>query len=151
MVIEHTITNTGKRMIETSVYDHNFLVLDHQMIGPDFTIMTPSKICPTKPVNTALGGIEGNRIVYRKRLEGRQSFASALTGCGPLAKDYDIRIENSRVRAGVRITADRPLESEQLWSIRSVLAVEPFIHMSIEPGQSFSWKYSYFYYSLPQE
>jgi hypothetical protein len=151
MVIEHTITNTGKRVIEASVYDHNFLVMDHQTIGPDFTITVPFQIRPKKPTNTALGGIEGNRIVYHKHLEGRESFTSALTGFGPFAKDYDIQIENSRVRAGVRITADRPLESEKLWSIRPVLAVEPFIYMSIKPGQSFSWKYSYFYYSLPQE
>lgn len=96
-------------------------------------------------------GIEGNRIVYHKHLEGYESLASAISGFAPLAKDYDIKIENSRVRAGVRITADRPLESEKLWSIRSVLAMEPFIHMSIKPGRTFSWKYSYLYYSLSQE
>ena len=45
------------------------------------------------------------------------------------------------------ITGDQPLESEELWSIRSILAMEPFIHMSIEPGKDFTWKYTYDYYT----
>ena len=36
----------------------------------------------------------------------------------------------------MRIKGDRPLESEELWSIRSILAMEPYIHMSIEPGKN---------------
>jgi len=30
-----------------------------------------------------------------------------------------------------------------------VLAVEPFITMTIEPGREFSWKTTYDYYALP--
>jgi hypothetical protein len=50
MVIEHHLMNIGKRPFETSVYDHNFLVLDNQGIGPDFTITLPFEIHPAKPV-----------------------------------------------------------------------------------------------------
>jgi hypothetical protein len=50
----------------------------------------------------------------------------------------------------MRITGDHPLESEELWSIRSTLAMEPFIHMSIEPGKSVTWSYTYTYYSIPK-
>jgi hypothetical protein len=49
----------------------------------------------------------------------------------------------------MRITADRPLFSESLWSIRTVLAMEPFVSMSIEPGNEFTWKSTYNYYTLP--
>jgi hypothetical protein len=45
----------------------------------------------------------------------------------------------------MRITADRPLFSESLWSIRTVLAMEPFVYMSIEPGNEFNWKSTYNY------
>ena len=34
MVIEHRLTNIGKEPIKSSVYDHNFLVLDNQGIRP---------------------------------------------------------------------------------------------------------------------
>jgi hypothetical protein len=149
MVIEHTITNIGKRPIETSVYDHNFLVLDKQPVGPDFTITVPFTIQLKKPINEDLGKVEGNRILYRKQMKGRDLFTASIGGFGETAKDYDIKIENKRLSAGMRITGDRPLESEQLWSIRSVLAMEPFVHMKIATGQKFSWKYTYLYYTVP--
>jgi hypothetical protein len=47
------------------------------------------------------------------------------------------------------ITADRPLSKMSLWSIRSVIAVEPFIDISAEPGSQMTWQYHYEYYTLP--
>ncbi len=47
------------------------------------------------------------------------------------------------------ITGDRPLAKMALWSIRSVLSVEPFIDISVEPGAESTWKYGYEYYTLP--
>ena len=148
MVIEHRLLNIGKRPIVSSVYDHNFLVLDHQPIGPDFTITLPFEIHPAKPVNTALGSVDGKSIKYRKQMQGRDLFGVGIEGFGKTADDYKITIENRHVGAGMKITGDQPLESEELWSIRSILAMEPFIHMSIEPGKDFTWKYIYDYYTI---
>jgi hypothetical protein len=147
MVIEHRLTNIGKRTIASSVYDHNFLVLDHQAIGPDFTITLPFEIRPAKPVNAALGAVNRKTISYLKQLEGQDQFAVSIEGFGKTPADYQITIENKHVGAGMKITGDRPLESEALWSIRSILAMEPFIHMSIEPGKDFTWTYTYDYYT----
>ncbi len=47
------------------------------------------------------------------------------------------------------ITGDRPLAKMALWSIRSVLSVEPFIDISLDPGGQSTWKYAYEYYTLP--
>jgi hypothetical protein len=146
MLIEHRLTNIGKRLIETSVYDHNFLVLDHQPIGPDFSIRLPFVIHPAKPYKTQLGAVNDKTISYLKTLEGRDQFGVAIEGFGKTAEDYKITITNSRANVAMEITGDQPLESEELWSIRSILAMEPFIHMSIKPGQDFSWKYTYVYF-----
>ena len=147
MVIEHRLTNIGKRPIVSSVYDHNFLVLDNQGVGPDFTVILPFEIHPAKPVK-ALGAVNGKTISYLKQLEGHDLFGVAIEGFGKTADDYKITIENRHVGAGMNITGDQPLESEELWSIRSILAMEPFIHMSIEPGKDFTWKYTYDYYTI---
>ncbi len=147
MVIEHRLTNIGKRPIESSVYDHNFLVLDNQTIGPDFTIALPFAIHPGKPIKQELGAVDGKMITYRKLLEGHDQFGVAIQGFGKTSADYKITIENKHVGAGMKITGDQPLESEELWSIRSILAMEPFIHMSIAPGKAFAWKYTYDYYT----
>jgi hypothetical protein len=147
MVIEHRLTNIGKHPIESSVYDHNFLVLDNQTIGPDFTVTLPFEIHPVKPIKP-LGAVQGKNISYLKQLQGQDQFGVAIEGFGKTADDYQIVIDNKRVGAGMKITGDQPLESEELWSIRSILAMEPFIHMSIAPGKDFTWKYTYDYYTI---
>jgi hypothetical protein len=48
----------------------------------------------------------------------------------------------------MRITGNRPLASTALWSIRSVLSVEPFIDVTAEPSKVFTWKYTYTYYTM---
>lgn len=149
MALEHSLTNTGTRAIHTDVFNHNFLVLDKQPPGPDFTISVPFSIRSEKPPHKELAEIRGKQIVYLKALEGHDVVATPLEGFGESAKDNEIRIENSRLGAGIRIVADRPLLRESLWSIRTVLAMEPFVAISVEPGQTFTWKSSYEYYALP--
>ena len=41
LILEHTLKNTGKRVIETEVYDHDFYVIDGQPTGPDFSVHFP--------------------------------------------------------------------------------------------------------------
>jgi hypothetical protein len=149
MVLEHSLKNTGARAIRTSVYNHNFLVLDGKPTGAGFVITVPFQIRSPRPPDRELAEIRGNRIVYLKTLEGRDVVSTPLQGFGDSAADSEIRIENSELGAGMRIVADRPLLSESLWSIRSVVAMEPFVSVSVEPGSEFTWKSTYSYYTLP--
>jgi hypothetical protein len=71
-----------------------------------------------------------------------------LQGFGDSPKDNQIRIENAKLGAGMEISSDRPLARESLWSIRSVVAMEPFVAIAVEPGAEFSWKFTYRYYTL---
>lgn len=38
LVLMHTLKNTGKKTIETTVYNHNFLVIDKQLTGPGIVV-----------------------------------------------------------------------------------------------------------------
>ncbi len=151
MVLRHSLRNTGRRAIDTSVYDHNFLVLDKQPIGPDFTITVPFEIKTEHPPDKRLAEIRGKRFAFLKTLEEKETVAASFSGFGSSAADYNITIENSKVGAGMKITGDRPLSEEHLWSIRSVVAMEPYIHMVVEPGKQFTWTYTYSYYTLARE
>lgn len=148
MILEHKLENTGSRKIETSVYDHNFLVLDGRPVGPDFVISVPYAIHAEQIKGAELVRISGHELTFRKKLEGRETVWSEFSGFGKTPGDYRITIENGQAGAGMMITGDRPLSRENFWSIRSVLAMEPFIDMSIGPGQAFTWTYHYSYYSL---
>ena len=145
MVLEHTLKNTGTRSIEGRVYDHNFLTLDHKPPGPDFTITTSFAITPKRPIKTELGSVNGNLISYNKVLQGEDNFSVAMGGYTDKVSDYDFTIENKKENAKVRIQGDKPLESVSLWSMRATLAVEPYIKLSIAPGQDTEWKYTYTY------
>ncbi|HLN01267.1 MAG TPA: hypothetical protein VK335_18405 [Bryobacteraceae bacterium] len=149
MVLEHSLKNTGARAIRTRVYNHNFLVLDGQPPGPGLVITVPFQIQAGRPPDKKLAEIRGNQIVYLRMLENEDIAATSLQGFSDSPKDNDIRIENERLGAGVRITGDRPLSSESLWSIRAVMAMEPFVSVEIEPAKEFTWNSTYSYYTLP--
>jgi hypothetical protein len=146
MVMDHRLRNTGKHSIESNVYNHHFLVLDGQPPGPDFVLKMPFKIKTARAPDPALAEARGDQIVYRKALGEKETVYTEFHGFGPTAADYRFTIENKKAGAGMRITGDRPLSKVALWSIRSVLSLEPFIAMSIEPGREFTWRYKYTYY-----
>ena len=52
--------------------------------------------------------------------------------------------------AGMKIEGNRPLLRASLWSIRTVMAVEPFVDIVVEPGAEFTWQSVYEYYTLPR-
>ena len=95
----------------------------------------------------SLASPKGNTIVYTKVLEGAECYQAGFTGFGADAKDNDIRIENKKTGAGVRVTGDRPMTRFGYWSIRTVVAPEPYIDIHVEPGQQFSWTYTFDFYS----
>lgn len=149
MVLGHALRNTGKRVIQTSVYNHNFLYLDRRAPSPDCTLTVPFRIRLSPPPASSLAEVRENRITFSKTLAGEDRVYLSIQGFGPEPKDYDIRIENRRLGAGMRITGDRPLSRMALWAIQAPLSIEPFIDMNIEPGAEFTWRIRYEYYTIP--
>ena len=149
MLMEHSLQNTGTKALHMDVYNHNFLVLDNKPIDAGFTISFPFTITNGQPSDKELAAFRQNKIVFLKTLSGQDRVYTAIEGFGNSPEDYKIRIENTHLKAGLTITGDRPLAKVSLWSIRSVLAVEPFLDLSLEPGSQTTWKYSYAYYTVP--
>jgi len=150
LIIDHTLKNEGNVAIDTSVYDHNFLVLDHQQPGPDFVITFPFQPTVTRPVSPGLGELRPNQIAYLKTLEGKDRMQAQMKGFNNSPSDYSITIENTKVGAGVRYSGNRPLWNVGYWSIRTVLAAEPFINIDIVPGAEYTWTLTYDYYTVPK-
>jgi hypothetical protein len=150
LVLDHSLRNTGKRMLRTSVYNHNFLYLDRLPPSPDFSITVPFRIRTSQLPDPGLTEVRENQILFTRTLMGEDRVYLGILGYSAEPKDYDIRIENRKVGAGVRITADRPLSREALWSIRAPLSIEPFVDMTIEPGAEFTWQINYDYYTMPK-
>jgi hypothetical protein len=148
LVLQHTLRNTGRRPIQTSVYNHNFLYLDRQAPGPDMTITLPFQIQANPVPDAKLAQIQQNQFRFVKTLAGEDRVYMTIQGFGAEAKDYNIRIENRAAGMGVHITADRPLSRMALWTIRAPLSVEPFIDVAVDPGAEFTWRIAYEFFSL---
>jgi len=148
LLIEHSLKNTGQKTIDTTQYNHNFFVIDHEVVGPDVVakfVFTPVATRGFKD----RAEIHEHEIVFPQELQGKNGVFSELTGSSPDVQDYDFRVENRNSGAGVHITSDQPLDKVNFWAIRTVAAVEPYIHLTIDPGQEARWTIRYDFYTLP--
>jgi hypothetical protein len=174
MTIEHNLKNTGAKAIATNVYNHGFFMLDSQPTGPDFTVTFPFEIKGARDMGE-LAAVKGNQVVYLKTLEetanasgapvaapagapagggrrggsGRQTASSPIQGFSTDPKDFDIRVENHKTGAGVRITGDRPLWRINFWSIRTTVCPEAYVEVKADPGKEASWRLIFDFYTLP--
>ncbi len=142
LVLEHTLRNIGKLPIDTDQYDHNFWVIDNEVVGPQVSFTFGFDVKPVKPLGEA-AQFDGRKLVYTRELQKGQSVAGDLTGFGASARDYDIHLEYAGSHAGVRFQGDRPLTRLYFWSIRTVACAEPYIHLHIEPGKDIHWVIRY--------
>jgi hypothetical protein len=145
MTLEHSLKNTGRKPIETSVYEHNFYMLDGQPTGPDVLVAFDFPVSALADLR-GLAEIRGSDLRFSRELQRGDTVFSELRGYGDSAKDYDIRVENRKTGAGVHQTGDRPISKLVFWSIRTTVCPEAYITMRLEPGQESTWRIRYEFY-----
>jgi len=147
MLLSHSLKNTGSKTIETNVYNHNFFVMDNQPVDQNYTVTFPFTLKSETQNNSDLGRLNENKIIFLKELSVKDHlFYQSLEGFSSSSKDYDIKIENHKTGAAVRITSDQPLAKIVFWSASKTLCPEPYIHIKINPGETFTWNIHYQFY-----
>jgi len=150
LVLDHTLKNTGKQAIKTVTYNHNFFVIDRQPISPDVVIRFPYDITGTWGREDGPAVVDGKNIKFTRTLATNESISmSDVSGHNNLAQNFDIRIENTKTGAGVRIIGDKPIQRMLFWSSPTTACPEPYIDIDVPPGGEFTWKYVYEFYTLP--
>lgn len=150
MILEHRLLNKGRKAIETSVYNHNFFVIDGERTGPKIGIRFPFDVSGEGKGFGSVVLPENKTLVFSRELEKTEHVYSAgLQGFGPTARDYDIRIENRRTGASVRATADQPIEKLVFWACATTACPEPYIRLKAAPGEEIRWTISYQFYLNP--
>ena len=147
LVLEHTLKNTGTKAIKTTVYNHNFFMMDRQPTGPDIAIRFPFDARAARSLSD-LAALRSPEMVFLKQFEPKQTVFTEVEGFGATAKDYDFRIENRKTGAGVHITGDRPLAKLLFWSAATTTCPEPYIDVSAEPGRESTWRITYEFYQV---
>jgi hypothetical protein len=144
--IEHALTNTGTRVIDTEVYDHDFYMLDNSPTGPAITVRFPFEPVATPDLKNG-AHIAGRRIAFDRELNTKESAFTGITGFSQKVSDYDFVIENSATGAGVEQTADVPIARMFFWSIRTTVCPEAYIHLVVAPGETVRWTIHYRFFT----
>ena len=145
LVLEHHLKNTGTKPIATSVYNHNFFMLDRRTTGPDLVVRFGFEPRAMRPLND-LAEVRGKDVFFLKEFQPRQTLFTEIEGFGKTAKDYDFRMENRKTGAGVHITGDKPLMKVYFWTHEKTSCPEPYIDVSAAPGKESSWTTTYEFY-----
>jgi hypothetical protein len=145
MVLDHTLRNTGRKRIATSVYNHNFFTLDGATTGPDFVVRFPFAPRPRRSFDGA-AEVRGSDLVFLRTFEPKQTIFSELDGFGSGARDYGFTMENRATGAGVRVTGDRPVQKLYFWSAWKTICPEPYIDVSVDAGKTSSWRTTYAFF-----
>jgi hypothetical protein len=144
MVVEHVLTNTGTKPIETAVYCHNFLSLSTG--NENVALTAPFNLEAGKPLQPDAASVNGKTLKYLRAVKEGESVTSPFTGFGNTASDYDFKVVNTKTGFGQRIRADQPLARINFWSIRTIFSWEPYIAISLKPGETKKWTYTYDYF-----
>jgi hypothetical protein len=144
MVVEHVLTNTGTKPIETAVYCHNFLSLSPG--NENVALTAPFALVAGKPLQPDAASVNGKTLKYLRAVKEGESVTSPFTGFGTSASDYDFKVVNTKTGFGQRIRADQPLARINFWSIRTIFSWEPYIAISLKPGETKKWTYTYDYF-----
>lgn len=142
MVIAHRLRNTGSKPIQTQVYNHNFARFDGAEVGSGVSVAFPWAITGSV-ADPRLAGIDGNVLRYLRVLSPGERVQLPPMG-GPTAVSGPFRVTGAN-GASIEMQSDVPLVRTVLWSMRRVVAVEPFVAIDVAPGseQRWTWRYSY--------
>jgi hypothetical protein len=149
IAIAHMLKNTGKKDIVTTVYCHNFLTLSP---GSEHMVITaPFAWSAEKPLQPELVKLDGKTIRYLAPIPAGVTTISLMNGFGDHASDYDFTVTNTKTGFGQRIRADQPIAKINMWSINTTYSLEPYIAISLKPGESKRWTYTYDFFGPGKE
>jgi hypothetical protein len=141
MTIAHMLKNTGNKDIATTVYCHNFLSLSP---GSEHMVITaPFDWSAEKPLQPELVKLDGKTIRYIAPIPKGVTTISLMNGFGDRASDYDFTVTNTKTGFGQRIRGDQPIAKINMWSISTTYSLEPYVAISLKPGETKRWTYTY--------
>jgi hypothetical protein len=143
--ISYKLQNTGTKLIETDQFNHNFLLIDSGLTGPDFKISFPFNCIPdNNPKNRPhpLVSFNCNELLIGDTLADRDIWFS-LGGHSNKIDDNGFEVINLKTGAGIRNSIDQPLSRMIFWATENTLSPETFIDISIQPGETIKWKAEY--------
>ena len=149
LTLDHTFKNTGTKMIDNKVYDHDFYIFDNKPAGPGMVIrfkFPPRSVDPM----TDMVKIVGNEIQYQRNANPRESINAYIVGNSEKVSDYDITVEDTYRHIGVEQTGDQPISRILFWTNGIPVCPEVYVHVPAAPGKTSHWKIHYRFFTPPK-
>jgi hypothetical protein len=146
VAIVHELENTGTKPITTDFYNHNFLNVDSDPVGPNYRFVFPFDL-KAKELRGRWGELldmSGKELGFKKPLTDGFVMAGIE---GFDAKDYyhqyfEFRHGPSGVR--VKVFSGYPLAKMNVWGIKTTICPEPYMEIKgLEPKENKVWVIKY--------
>lgn len=140
--IRRSLKNTGKQMISTDHYGHNFFRLGNHPIGPDYQIHLPFQPLPGKKLDKGWI-VEDQTASPREKLQGYEAIFGDLIPQDDQLQPHELEIRHQPSGLAVKIEGDRPIRKGALFAMATVICAEAFTDVDVPPGQSMQWETTY--------
>lgn len=139
--VRHKITNLSSELFESEVYCHNFFTMGTQNVTKGREIIVPFIPEGKFQRENDFVVLEGSTFRYTRDLGNpfdsvKYFFDNKDTSSG---WSFEYRESDRSVKG----SCDKPFSHTVIWNNSRVACYEPYINISIAPGESFSWTYSY--------
>jgi hypothetical protein len=155
-IILRTLKNIEGNDIKTASYNHNFIRIDDELIGPSYELELSDELQAEVPPPakfdgrklTFTGKVEKPLMIYFKGQPERTSKESAeQPGRAPIRftarPSFDVTVTNRRTGGRMVIEHQFDVSELRLWVTSTAICPEPFINVNLGPAQSMSWTTTY--------
>jgi hypothetical protein len=155
--IRRALKNVEGNDIKTASYNHNFIRIDDELIGPSYELELSDELQADVP---APAKFDGRRLTFTDKVEkplmiyfkgqprrtakeqpGRGRRGGIIQFNAKLS--FDITITNRRTGGQMVIEHPFDLSELRLWVTSTAICPEPFINVDLGPAESMSWTTTY--------
>ena len=142
--INYYLKNTGSKNIKTDEYIHNFICIDQDLIGKNYTLKFPINLEINKfdqYVNEENKlEISENKINFNGTPE-KQFFISNILGSKLISPSWELI--NHEKKLSICETVSFKTVKTNLWGWRHVISPEIFFKINLKSGESVNWSRFY--------
>jgi hypothetical protein len=142
LVVEHSLKNTGSKLIDTDVCNNTFLNESNSPTSGEWHFNFRFKV--DTAIDKAKANwiyVDGSEINFAKEFQGDDKLDLKVQGFNDETKA--MQAKSGAARSGMGFTWDQPLSGVELSAIRSVMNLKKFFKVRVEPGSEFKWRVAY--------
>lgn len=143
MRIERHLENRGLHPIETTHYGHHFLLFDKQPVGPGYRVILPDGIRHDTGDFKSFSRLYNGVVEWTAPMRGDDVLFTTFEVDGKPRPGYRLTVHNEATGTAVDISGTPGICRLHLFARSVMLCPEPFVVLSIAPGETFSWQTHY--------